>query len=175
MDKNKTKRIVILTVSCILLLLISVCAGCNYDGTDSGSGYYPEDTDAVSEEEKDDEEEIEDDEEKEDEAEIVKAPCTINITGAEKYYKDGHAPHFSLFIKDGQSGEWKFYTTILCEEEVQNTRLAEGDYKFYSEDLGRVRFSVVDPEKEYCIDIDYYEETVSFSSEFRNVSDAEQP
>ena len=94
---------------------------------------------------------------------IVKAPCKIDIVGEENYYKDGKAPHFTIFKKTDE-GKWNIYAPFTCDGEEKSTSFSEGEYLLYSEDIGEIEFSVDNVEEEYSITVDYNNKTLNINN-----------
>ena len=106
--------------------------------------------------------------------EVEKAPCTIEIIGADNYYHDGKAPHFSLFIRHDENDEWNLYSSFVCKEDTQSTRLTEGYYKLYSEDIGRFGFAIDNIDVEYTITVDYNNKIVKLNGTQLNIIENEK-
>ena len=92
---------------------------------------------------------------------VVKAPCSYEIIGEENYYKDGKAPHFTIFKKKKDTGELNVYSGVTCDGKEKSTRFSKGDYLLFSEDIGEIEFSIDDLEEDYLITVDYNNKTIS--------------
>lgn len=93
---------------------------------------------------------------------VVKAPCAMEIIGEENFYKDGEAPHFSLFKMEEETGRWRLYGTYICDGREKSTHLSKGKYCLYSKDIGKYEFNVTDLDEEYKIVVDYNNMSINF-------------
>lgn len=92
---------------------------------------------------------------------VEKAPCSMEIIGAENYEGDEN-PHFSLFKKEYETDRWRLYGTYICDGKEKSTHLSKGDYTLYSRDIGKYEFSVDDLDREYTIVVDYNNNVLDF-------------
>ena len=134
LKKNSFKLVGTLAISSILVFNVSGCINSNYIDT----------TEDVVQEEV-----------------VVKAPCSYEIIGEENYYKDGDAPHFTIFKMKKDTGELNVYSGVTCDGKEKSTRFSKGDYLLFSEDIGEIEFSIEDLDEEYIITVDYNNKTLS--------------
>ena len=92
---------------------------------------------------------------------VVKAPCSYEIIGEENYYKDGDAPHFTIFKKKKDTGEMNVYSGVTCDGLEKSTSFSKGNYLLFSEDIGEIEFSIDDLDEDYIITVDYNNKTLS--------------
>ena len=154
LKKNSFRLVGTLAISSILAFNISGCV--------SNNNYYSNYEDEYNEEYIDYEED--------DNDEVKKAPCTINISGEEAYYKeDGDVPHFTLFYID-EDKKPHLYSCFECDEAQKETELSVGHYLLFSEDIGEIEFDVDNIDSKYTINVNYSNKKIEVNSIGLNIN-----